>query len=111
MTYSLCYSTDIEPHMDILNMIVVPKINSEWEDVAYALRYEIETVKSIQSNCNSNTIKCCKELFKNWLITNNGTGPRVWSTLLDAFKKVGELVSAREEIIKELVKIYPQNNQ
>ena len=63
--------------MGILNMIVVPKINSEWEDVAYALHYDIATVKSIQSNCNCNTIKCCKELFKNWLITNNGTGPRV----------------------------------
>ena len=106
VTYTQYHSTNIEPDMGILNMIVVPKINAEWEEVAFALRYDIPTVKSIQRNCNNNTIRCCKELFKNWLMTNKGTGPRVWSTLLDAFKKVGELESAREDIIKELVEMY-----
>ena len=94
--------------MDVLNMIVVHKINAEWEDVAFALRYEIPAVESIKSKHNQDPKKCCKELFKDWLITNNGAGPKIWSTLLDKLKNVGELATAREDIMRELVEMYTQ---
>lgn len=92
--------------MGVLNEIVVPKINAEWEDVAYALRYEISAVESIRTKHNHDPKKCCKELFKDWLITSNGAGPKQWSTLISTLKKVGELAAAREQIIKELVEMY-----
>ena len=92
--------------MGILNMIVVPRINAEWEDVAFALHYEIHTVKSIRNKHNNDPIKCCKELFKDWLTSNNGTRPKIWFTLLDKLNKVGDLAAAREVIMKELFEMY-----
>ena len=92
--------------MAILNTIVVPRINAEWEDVAYALRYDIPTVESIRYKHNYNPKRCCKELLEDWLKTNNGVGPKTWSTLLDKLKNIGELAAAREMIMKELVEKY-----
>ena len=84
--------------------IVIPKIQAEWEDVAYALRYQIPTVNAIKAKYNDNPKKCCKELFKDWLSTNHGASPKIWSTLLDKLKKVEDLAAARDEIMEELKK-------
>ena len=91
-----------------LNKIVVPKINAHWEDVAYALLYKIPTVDSIKRKHQEDPQKCCKELFKDWLESNNGAaaGPKIWSTIVDKLKDIGVLTAAREEIITELGKMY-----
>ena len=94
--------------MGDLNKIVVPKINANWEDVAYALYFKIHTVESITSKHNENPKKCCRELLKSWLSTSNGVGPKHWSTLLNTLKDIEELAAATEEIIKELIKMYPE---
>ena len=94
--------------MGDLNKIVVPKINAYWEDVAYALCFKIHTVEFITSKHYGDPKKCCKELLKNWLSTSNGVRPKNWSTLLSKLKDVEELVAAREEIMKELIKMYPE---
>ena len=88
-----------------INKIVVPKIQAEWEDVAYALHYKIPTVKGIKAKCNDNPKKCCKELFTDWLSTDHGVGPKTWSTLLDKLKEVEDLAAARDEIMDELKKL------
>ena len=90
--------------VDIIE-IVIPKIQAEWEYVAYALRYQIPTVKAIKAKCNDNPKKCCKELFEDWLSTNHGASPKTWSTLLDKLKKVEDLAAARDEIMEELKKL------
>ena len=97
---------NLEPQMDDLNMIVVPRISADWEDVAYALRYEIPAVKFIKSKHNNDPKKCCKELLIDWLTTNNGVRPKIWSTLLDKLKKIGELDAAREKIREELIEMH-----
>ena len=84
-----------------LSKIVVPRIGAKWEDVAYALGYDIPIVEYIKHN-HDDPRECCKELLKNWLITNNGTKPKIWSTLLQKVGEVDELVAARGEIIEEL---------
>ena len=94
--------------MGVLNKIVVSKISANWEDVAYALDFEIHTVEFITSKHYGDPKKCCKELLKNWLITSNGVRPKSWSTLLSKLKDVEELAAASEEIMKELVKMYPE---
>ena len=88
-----------------LNEIVVPRIMAEWDDVAYALGYEIHLVKYIEEKHNNNPKKCCKELLIDWLITDHGASPKVWSTLVARLKKVGDLVRAREQIVEEVEKI------
>ena len=91
--------------MGDINKIVIPKIQAEWEDVAYALHYEIPTVNAIKAMCNDNPKKCCKELFKDWLSTDHGAGPKTWSTLLDKLKEVDDLAAATNDIMNELRKL------
>ena len=88
--------------VDIIT-IVIPRIQAEWEDVAYALDFEIATVKAIKTNDNPK--KCCRELFIDWLSTDHGVGPKTWSTLIEKLKKIEELAAATNEIINELEKL------
>ena len=92
-----------EPQMMDLNRYVVPKIAAEWEDVAYALRFKIPTVNSINQKNYSNPKKCCKELFKVWLSTDQGVSPKTWATLLNKLKQVEELTATVEYISQELL--------
>ena len=84
-----------------LNKIVVSKVAAEWEDIAYALRYEIPTVKLIKSDHKDNK-KCCKELFEDWLTTDNGAKPKTWQTLLNKLKEIEELHAVTESITEKL---------
>ena len=88
-----------------INHIVVPQIKAEWEDVAYALRYEITTVKAIKAKHNEDPKKCCRDLFIDWLSTDHGVGPKTWSTLLEKLKEVEDVAAATQEIINELQKL------
>ena len=88
--------------MHDLNRIVVPKVSAEWEDIAYALQYDIPTVEQISVQHKDNPTKCCKKLFKNWLATDNGVKPKIWQTLLDKLKEVEKLHSITDDIIKKL---------
>ena len=90
--------------VDIIT-IVIPRIQAEWEDVAYALDYEIATVNAIKAKNNDNPKKCCRELFIDWLSSGHGVGPKTWSTLIEKLKKIEELAAATNEIINELEKL------
>ena len=98
--------TLVEPEMFDLTKIVIPQIVDEWEYIAEALRYDLATIKAIKEREREDPKKCCRELFKDWLITNNGAkaGPKVWSTLLDVLKKVDEIPSYVTEYIIATVK-------
>ena len=90
--------------MDDLNKKVIPRIQANWEDVAYALHYEIFTVNNIKATNQGNPERCCSGLLKDWLTTNNGTSPKTWDTLLNALKGINQLYSVTQEIEKELCK-------
>ena len=87
-----------------LSTIVIPKIMNEWEDIAYALHYSLATVQAIKAKECEDPRKCCREFFKDWLMTKNGAkaGPKVWSTLLDALKRVDIAADITEGIIAEV---------
>ena len=90
-----------------LIQIVIPKVMNEWEYIAHALRYDLPIISAINSRGNADPKKCCQELLKDWLTTNNGAkaGPKVWSTLLDALKKIDEIADDIKENITEKVKL------
>ena len=90
--------------MDTLIKFVIPKVMAEWEKIAYALHYTIFIVNSLKEKHKSDPSKCCMELFNDWLITNNGDGPKLWSTLLYTLKGINELTAATEAIIEDLKK-------
>ena len=95
--------------MHYLNKHVVPKVSSEWEDMAYALSYSVSTVQHIRSKHNGDAKKCCKKVFEDWLTTSNGDAPKTWKTLLDWLIEVEGLVSVTEEIKEELIKMSSQH--
>ena len=85
-----------------LSKIVIPKIINEWEYITESLRYDLATIKSIKDKECEDPKKCCREFFKDWLMTNNGAkaGPKVWSTLLHTLKEVDEIpADITEDII------------
>ena len=79
---------------------------NEWEYIAEALRYDLSTIYAIRMYNRAYPKQCCRELFKDWLTTNNGAkaGPKVWSTLLDTLKQVDEISADTIEDIIEKVK-------
>ena len=90
--------------MPDINKIVIPRIQAEWEDVAYALCYKITKVKDIRTKFK-NSKKCCQILFEDWLSTDCGARPKTWSTLVNKLSTVKDLIAARNEIMNELEKL------
>ena len=88
--------------MHHLNKIVVPVVAAEWEDIAYALEYKIPAVKLIEKKHKEDPKKCCKELFKDWLSTDNGVKPKTWQTLIDTLKEVDKLDAVTKDITENL---------
>ena len=98
--YILLY---LEPEMWKLNTIVVPQIMAHWEDVAYSsLRYDIPKVKGIKEKHKDDPRKCCRELFIDWLSTENGINPKTWETLLKQLKEVPDLAASVESIAERI---------
>ena len=89
----MCKCISLEPEMFNLNKVVIPKIMNEWEYVAEAFRYDLATIKIMKERGCGDAKQCCREFFKDWLITDHGAkvGPKVWSTLLDTLKEVNEI--------------------
>ena len=52
------------PEMFDLMKIVIPEIMNEWEYIAYALHYNIATIRAIKERERENPKKCCEEFFK-----------------------------------------------
>ena len=100
---------NVAPKMHQLNKIVVPNVSADWKDVAYALGYDVQTVRCITNTHNGNSTKCCKELFHDWLMTSHGNEPKTWQTLLNALKEVEQLVTVTKQITKELIEMDSNN--
>ena len=82
--------------------IVIPKIKFEWENFAYSMGYEPDTVNAIEKECNGKLEDCCKKLFQDWLTTGHGRTPKTWQTVIERIKDVDSLVAAAENISVEL---------
>ena len=101
----LHYITHVEPEMFDMTKIVIPKVMNQWEYIAEALRYDLAIIEAIKFKEGRDPKKCCREFFKDWLMTNNGAkaGPKLWSTLLDTLKEVDEIASdITEDIIAKV---------
>jgi len=92
--------------MHYLNKLIIPKIEACWEDVAYALDFNIEKVDSIKEKHKGDPKKCCQEFLKFWLKTNHGVSPKNLLTLLDKISEVEELAMVCKEVLEKLLVIY-----
>ena len=81
--------------------VVIPKIQADWEDVAYSMNYDISIVRAIKGDFQT-AEKRCKFLFEDWLSTSRGVTPKTWNKLLERIKDVDSLKQAAEAIEQEL---------
>lgn len=89
--------------MHYLNRFVIPEIEAHWEDVAFALDFEISTVDGINEKHKGDPKKCCQALLKLWLISGYGVSPKNWSTLLSKISEVQELSTVSKKMSKRLI--------
>lgn len=86
-----------------LNDIVIPEVKNVWQEVAEALHYSQSDIESIRQKELNDPKRCCKEFLRDWLRSKHGTGPKVWSTLLNAIKNVKEIsFDITEDIIAKV---------
>ena len=88
-----------------MHKIVIPHIASYWTEVADYLEYNIGVIKTIKEKCNNNPVKCCDEVLRNWLSTNNGVGPKTWSTLICTLMDIKDLEEMAKKIENQIIDI------
>ena len=88
--------------MKDLHKTVFPKIASEWKIVADFLDYDIPKINLIAETGREDPLKCCTELFSDWLTTDNGLTPKTWSTLIETLKRIHQLSGYAEQIEESL---------
>ena len=95
--------------MGFLIKYVIPKVKAYWEDVAYvALNYDIPDVEAIKKK-HHDVKECCRELFKDWLMTEHGVKPKTWFILLQQLREVEELPTVVEVIEEELRQLFDKS--
>ena len=88
--------------MKDLHKTVFPKIAAEWKIVADYLNYDIPTINLIAETGKEDPMKCCIELFTDWLSTDNGLAPKTWSTLIKTVAEIDQLSGVAEQIENSL---------
>lgn len=81
--------------------IVIPKIQADWETVAFSMQYNIGIVKAIRKDFRT-VEERCQFLFEDWLSTSRGVIPKTWNKLLERIKDIDCLQEAAENIEREL---------
>ena len=92
----------VAPKMKHLNKYVIPKIAAEWKKVADSLEFDIHTIRIIEKKFHNYHLESCDEMLRDWLSTDVGLKPKVWSTLIAALKDVKQLTAAVEEIKQDI---------
>ena len=88
--------------MKHLHQLVIPKVAVEWKTVADYLEFKLSSIKIIEELCRNDPVKCCTELFRQWLSSDDGVGPKAWSTLMKTLKEIAHLSTVTQEIEEQL---------
>ena len=89
--------------MKHLHQLVIPNVAAEWKTVADYLEFKLPSIKIIEEQCGRNDpVKCCTELFRQWLSGDHGAGPKTWSTLIKTLNEITQLSAVTKEIEQKL---------
>jgi len=88
--------------MKHLHQLVIPNVAAQWKTVADYLEFKLPIIKVIEEQCRNDPVKCCTELFRQWLSTDYGVGPRTWSKLIKTLKEIKQLSMVTKEIEQKL---------
>ena len=82
--------------------IVIPKVKVYWKELAFCMKYSIETVEAFDRD-GKDLYESCLKLFIDWLNSSHGPTPKTYKTLLEHIKEVDNLTTASREIKMELI--------
>jgi len=88
--------------MKWVNRIVVPRIASHWEEVAYELLIPDENIETFESDSKGDTKGCCLKMLKAWTRSGIGASPKTWKKLITAISNIEDLKRVTEQIKDDL---------
>ena len=88
--------------MKRLHQLVIPNVAAEWKTVADYLDFTLPLIKIIEEQCRNDPVKCCTELFRQWLSSDYGVRPKTWSILIETLKEITQLSTVTKEIEQKL---------
>ena len=74
---------------------VIKKVASRWEDVATRLHFDLDVINRIKKDNHYISIPSCREMFSLWL-KGKGRRPSDWETLIVALREAEFSEFARE---------------
>ena len=88
--------------MKQLHKHVIPKIAAYWKTVAEFLELETTTINHVEDTFRDDPTRCCEEIFREWLKSDDTVEPKTWSSLMTTLKEIRALNLVIEEIFDEL---------
>ena len=92
--------------MKNLHELVIPKIFTEWKEVARSLCYSQEAIEKMdKDSLKVYPMQCCEDLFRDWLCSDDSMSPRSWKVLINSLKQVQQLMKSAKQIEKDVQSI------
>ena len=85
-----------------LTQIVIPKIQAEWESLAYCMKYTPEEVNDFRRD-SQDSGECCKNLLVDWISTGHDPNPKTYLVLLKYIQRIHQLRAVSEAVAEELI--------
>ena len=92
--------------MKDLHKLVIPKVAAKWKMVADYLQIDQTMIDIIEEQYKNDPVQCCTELFRKWINSNCGQGPKCWSTLITILKEIEDFTVVTERI-EQMLKCKP----
>ena len=89
--------------MKNLHELVVPKIFTQWKEVARSLCYSQEEIEKMdEDSLKEYPMQCCEDLFRDWLCSDDSVNPHSWEVLINSLKQVQQLMKSAKQIEKDV---------
>ena len=92
--------------MKNLHELVIPKIFTQWKEVARSLCYSQEAIEKMdKDSLKEYPMQCCEDLFRDWLCSDDSINPHSWEDLINSLKQVQQLVKSAKKIEKDVQRL------
>ena len=84
--------------MELISEIIVPKVSAYWHVVLVYLEYDVVFKKELEKKHKGDPRQCCTALFKDWITSSRGVGPKTYNKLLEILNQIPDIASSASEI-------------
>ena len=92
--------------MKNLHELVIPKIFTQWKEVARSLCYSQEAIEKMdKDSLKEYPMQCCEDLFRDWLCSDDSINQHSWEDLINSLKQVQQLMKSAKKIEKDVQRL------